>query len=85
MLENLTDDQLREEINRREKERKAKNKPIPLAILDTKALQISCRDYILHLDKEGIEPKNGVHCIFEIAMEAVYGKGVWVWIRKQLI
>ena len=43
-----------------------------------------CREYIEELDREDYVDDDLETYIFEAAIEAVFGKDVWIWINKRL-
>ena len=72
------------ELERREKEREEKERPKPVANPDWSHVQQLCEENIEHLAAHGYEPKDMDHYIYEAAIEAVFGKNVWVWINERL-
>lgn len=83
-LQNFTEKQLRAELERREKENAKGARPAPLAEPNFDQLREVCESYIDDLDKLGWVDDDHKHYIFESAMEALYGKNVWFWIRKAM-
>jgi len=60
-------------------------KPEQLKSIDTKKLSEVCQQYIdfVDNDKEYHEYHDYDHYIFESAMEAIFGKGVWDFINNR--
>lgn len=64
---------------------KVENKrPTPLENPDFRLLVETLEGYIHSLERDELVDINDEHYIFEAAMEAVYGKGVWKYINKKL-
>lgn len=82
-IETLTDKQLQVELERREKNRRERNKPQQLETVGIDNLRKLCQEYIDKLYKSGYASDDFRQCIFEAAVEAVFGKSVWEWIREQ--
>lgn len=80
-LESFSDSDLETELKRREKQ---ETKPKPRCeswIDDLKPIVAICKLYIDSLHG-GEYFKDHEHYIFEVAMDLVYGKQVWNWIRE---
>ncbi|MEK6881970.1 MAG: hypothetical protein AABY22_20295 [Nanoarchaeota archaeon] len=56
--------------------------PKPVAIKNWEPLIELCEDYIRQLEEEKYVDEDTEHYIFEVAMEAVFGKEVWKWINN---
>ena len=52
--------------------------------INTAPLLELCQSYIDDLYKNGYEPKDIEHWIYEAVVEMAFGKDVWSWINKQL-
>lgn len=83
MLENMTVEQLREELAKREKEIKDQEKPKLLENKDFSKVVEYCVEYIEELNVNGYADEDLRHYIYEAAMTACFGDDVWVWVRKQ--
>lgn len=81
-LQNLSDDVLKAELERRVKIAKENNKPKPLTVIDLKPLSEVCRQYIDDLDHNGWADEDYTHFIYETAVETIYGKDIWDWINS---
>ena len=81
-LENISTDELKAELERREKQVGEAEKPRQLDHQDYGPLRKICQDYIDDLDDLRCVDEDHSHYIFECAMEAVFGKSVWGWINK---
>jgi len=78
-----SDKELRAELQRREEEIRKKTKPKTLTGIDWEELIDICEKYIDDLDKQGWVDDDMYHYIFETAIETVYGKPIWAWIREK--
>jgi len=84
MLENITTEELRAELDRRENAEKEIAKPKQLESMDFTALRSLCQRYIDDIDKVGgYVDENYRHYIYETAISAIFGKGVWEWINQK--
>lgn len=82
MLSNYTEKQLQDELKRREaKKRMQGNMPKPLEEPDDSDLREVCAEYLTE-QVEDIHDTDTRHFIFEAALEMVYGKDVWNWLRE---
>lgn len=67
-------------------ERKEQNVPrpglMPGLIIDSPKIRNACKKYVDAVAGGGYVDEDHDHWIFEAAMEAVYGKGIWEWIRE---
>lgn len=59
-------------------------KPTRLDVVDATRLRNICQAYIDELDEKGWADDDTTHYIFEAAMEAVFGKDVWIWVNSKL-
>lgn len=73
-LEKFSDADLANELKRRGAK---PAKPYPVDNMDFFTVIESCKAYIEQLDLEGHADEDFPHYIFEAAMEAVYGKGIF--------
>lgn len=81
-LSNYTNEQLRTELKKREKN--VATKPVLLASPDLSALQALCQEQIDCLSSgKGCNEDLDMY-IYEAAMEALYGDGVFNWINACL-
>lgn len=83
-LTNISEEELRSEINRRRMEKELSEKPIPLQDMNFDKLIGMCRDYMSQIMNGTRDDDDIKEYIFEAAIEAVYGKKVWPWINKKL-
>lgn len=94
-LQNITTQELREELEKREKEAAKKVRPciktFPLTdslhqpyvfAKGLESLMNICGEYLTEVEKGESEDSDTPHFIFETALECVYGKEVWEWIRE---
>ena len=79
-MKNYTDEQMREELKRRE----IADKPRLLTVINTTPLLELCQSYIDDLCENGHEPNKIEHWIYEAAVEMAFGEDVWSWIKKQI-
>jgi len=77
-LENITTDQLKEELKKRTAN---DTRPPPINRPDFSELTKTCESVMEDYAKQGYS-KDGSHYIFESAMECVYGKKVWEWVNE---
>lgn len=83
MLDNLSDQQLKDELERRRQSRNVK-KPKAIANPDYSSVNSLCRDYIDNLDSQKYDGGDLKQYIFEAAMAAVFGNTVWKYIRAKM-
>lgn len=57
--------------------------PTMMVTPDIERLKLTLKHYITDL-AEGNGHEDDDHAIFEVAVEAFYGKNVWDWINKQM-
>ena len=76
-LANVRDQDLLEELARRKQP--PPSPPEPLAEPDYSRLQQTCIHYVNSIAKDGYDDPDYLHSIYERAMEAVYGHGIWEW------
>lgn len=81
-LGEISTEELQAEIDKRKEDERKLSLPKPLQVLDTKLLQIICQKYIEDLSENGWVDDVAEHCIYEMAMETVFGKGVWDFINS---
>lgn len=81
-LKDLTDEQLEREIERR---KRAKSIPIPKPLSKPNWFPVFqlCLDYINQLDKQDWVDSDMKQYIWEAAMESVYGKDIWEFIKNR--
>lgn len=82
MFDRSSDEQLEEELKRRQT-RKKLDKPEPVEKPSLVQLCRLCREYIDELDEKGYVDDDMNHYIFEAAMEACFGKDVWNYINAR--
>lgn len=76
LLRNFTDEELEEEIERR-------NSPPPVEkMVDTSKIRDKAAVYLNDIHKYGRPAKDAEYFIFEAVMVAFYGSDVWTWINK---
>ncbi len=89
MFDNFTDDQLRNEVKRREEVERKNKVPKIVNNPDFSELQSACQSYInafTNKDDDGDfidAPHKFEHYVFENAIEAFFGKNVFDWINEQ--
>jgi hypothetical protein len=81
MLQNISDEDLKVEVERRKKESHQKRIPVPLDNIDFQPLLAICHDYIHELATLGYAAEDYSHYIFEAAVTAIYGKDVWAFVN----
>lgn len=84
MLDNFTDEQLQEELERRQKIKEEIKKPKQLETLDLEPLRKLCQGCIDCLARDGYVSEDYDHYVYETAMETVFGKNVWEWVNSRL-
>ena len=83
-LEELTDDELRAELERR-KQPKLKV-PEQVVNLNCMSLRTTCRNYIIFVASDDYHDDNDYkHYIYETALETIYGKEIWDFTKKQIM
>ena len=84
MLRTYDDDELRAELERRERRRLA----LPRAKADNDinwSNLLEClNEGLEHLERNGYHGKDFEHYVFECAIETVYGRDVWKWWNERL-
>jgi hypothetical protein len=75
-LSKYSDDELRKELERREKVRSV---PAPKPKPDFTNLILEAEEGIRSIVKEGHPGKDFEHYIFETAMQCIFGPDVWDW------
>lgn len=83
-IDNLTDEELAAELERRKQRKEQEEKPKQLETIDITSLRAICQEYIDTLASGGYVSDDFDHYIYEAAIEAVFGTGVWGWINKRL-
>lgn len=79
-LASYTVEQLQSELERRKKLQE--NIPQPLPNPDFSKLIKLLQEYLSNLAKTGYKNDDTDHYTYEIALECVYGKGVWEWVNE---
>jgi len=81
-LDECTDDQLQAEMDKRKRKRKKIKSPRQKAIsaINIKSVIDACEGYIKQLEED---PAPDKHYVFEAAMTAVYGRGIWDFINER--
>lgn len=82
-MEKFTDAQLRDELERRQKASIEAGKPLQLPSPDLTALCDTCQKYIDDLAAGNPVDEDYDHWVFEDAMKALYGSGVFEWINQR--
>ncbi|MFA6094138.1 MAG: hypothetical protein WC986_14465 [Elusimicrobiota bacterium] len=78
-LEQISDEQLKAELERREMAAKVATMPKPLAKPDYSKLEEVLSTGIIKIMQANKAPEDFKQYIFEAAMEARYGTNVWTW------
>ena len=79
-LSDYSEQELLEELTKRKKNKR----PVPLFHPDWETLIEKCEENIKSVDDYGRKIKDADHCIFECAMEAIYGPDIWDWYNRNL-
>ena len=87
-LKDYSANDLIEELKRREKVKESIPQPKLPHEWNFGVVVAACKDYIHNLsrdydDQKWRDPDDYRYLIFEAAIEAVYGKEVWQWVKKQ--
>ena len=86
-IRNYTNEQLEAELERRMEEEKAKKMPVvlPISARAWDPIVSVCQEEIKQIAESGYSDSDEdiKEYIYEAAMEAVYGKSIWDWIREQ--
>jgi hypothetical protein len=83
-LEQYNTEELQSELERREKEKKERSKPVPLSNPKWDKILESCEWYIDKCYLLGYEPKDGTYWIYSAAVTAIYGDEVWDWLTDKV-
>lgn len=83
MIEKFTDEQLKDELERRQKKVIESGKPVQLDIPDLTDLRNACQEYIddIAINHNRVD-EDWPHWIYEAAMIALYGENVFRWINE---
>jgi hypothetical protein len=81
MLDQFSDEQLEKELERQEKTKYPK--PLPIPEPDFRSVKVLCAGYLNDLEKQGWVDDDAKYYIFEAAIEAVYGKAIWDFVRAK--
>jgi hypothetical protein len=80
MLNQFSDQQLIDELAHRERKRKPRaNKPVDNP--DFSQVVDLCKEYLEEIKENRYADSDTKHYIFEVALEAVYGKSIWEYVR----
>lgn len=82
-LQAVTDEQLRDELSRREAARKSAPPPVAIEKPDFSALIACITEGVNEMVKEQRADDNFKSYVYETAMEAVFGRSYWIWRRAQ--
>lgn len=81
-LEEFTDTELEEELNRRKKQNAA---PTPLDSPDWEPVKSACEEIVKSIINETYHmDDDSSHYVFEEAMKAVYGKDIFKWYNENV-
>jgi len=83
-LNQASDEELREELARREKATQEAKKPHQVKLPDLTELRGACQSYIDELAGGKNADSDSTEYIFEAAMETLYGKDIFNWINERL-
>ncbi len=78
----LTTEELREELEKREKIENAPPDMLASEDLNISRIRQEAEDFIKSIHETGREPHDADHGFCEAVMEAFYGKDIWTWINK---
>ena len=80
-ISDFSENELKEELERREKEKKISQTPKPVANVDWSHLHNLLIEEVENR-ADGNHTKDFEHWVFETALEAVFGKSIWDWWNK---
>ncbi len=83
-IKDVSDEELRDEVERRKVAQEEERKPKQLAVIDDSTLRESCQEYIDSVGENEDRDCNLENFVFEAALEAVFGKQVWKWFNESL-
>ena len=85
-LKSVSDEELRQELERREKEKRQVEKPVMLENPDLTQLKKTCQSYVDFIDddEEFHSDNDFMHYIYESAMGALFGEKFWQWYSKKV-
>jgi hypothetical protein len=83
-IEQYSDDELRQELEQREKAQQNAAIPKPVECPDFEGLKEQCAQYITEIIRTGWADDDIEHYIFEAALSAVYGNSVWEWVNSRI-
>ena len=83
-VRDFTTDQLEEELRRRREEVYRAERPQRVNQIDWNPLAMMIDDYIDNLYNKKWPGKDLEHYVFETAVNTLYGKDVWPWVRKRV-
>ena len=82
-ISKFTVDELKRELERKEREREATAPPTPLLHPDWSVVISDCISHVAERWKDGWHDDRSVHYIYEAAMEAVYGADIFAKLNKR--
>ncbi len=80
-LSNISDNDLEKELEKRRAHRYVRDKPKPISRPNFSKVTAECVQYIDTMAEEKRVDDSKENFIFETAMEAVFGEGVWDWVE----
>jgi hypothetical protein len=83
VMAGLSDEELEAEMKRRKEAREAAKRPQPADNPDFGILLGQCAEYIKQLAAYGRYDEDLKDYVFEAAVEAIYGRGVWDWVAEK--
>lgn len=82
-LKKVSDEDLERELERRKREKAGNSAPKPLSNPDFSKLITFVVSGIEEAVKERRKDSDFEHYVYEVVMEAIYGKDFWDWWNKQ--
>lgn len=81
-LSNISTEELKREIERREKKKRNIPQPLSYSSIDWEVILRACRSYTEYIAENDHEPKDGKHFLYESLMTIVYGDDFWKWFNQ---
>jgi len=78
-----SDEQLEEELKRRERIENAPPDPLPSEDINILNIRKQAEDYVRSIHETGMPPKDGEHYMFKSVMTTFYGNDIWTWINRK--
>lgn len=83
LLKDATIEELEDALDKATDKKRFEDMPIPMSSIDVDKIKQACIEHVINVASEQYDNGHGETCVFEAAMEAIYGKGIWDWYRER--